>query len=485
MSFWSDARVREALGLTGGANGVGVGYTAVSTDSRTIAGGELFVALKGENFDGHNYLGDVAARKARGAIVSRIPDDAPASLEYYVVADTLEALGKLGTHRRRSLSARVCAVTGSNGKTTTKEMLRTVLSTKYRVHATSGNLNNLIGTPLTLLAAPDDAEVLVVELGTSLPGEVAQLGAIVEPDAAVVTGVSEEHLEGLGDLHGVLLEETAILEAIKDGGFAIVADEPEELPKHARKADVRVRVAGWSERADPDLRATNVHLDENGDVHFNWNRVDVHVPLRGRHNARNALIALGVAREWGVDAREAVQALQTLKPAKMRGEVHQYGALTVISDCYNSNPASLASAIDLLESLPQKRRRVAVVGSMLELGPKSREIHRDAAQNIADAKIDVIVATGEFVPAFADMNLGARLIAEADPLQAWEVLRQQLQGDEIVLLKGSRGVKLERLLPELENFGSAPPPRGGLRAGGEDDAHRDAKTASTAEHSHD
>lgn len=484
MSFWTDASVRAALGIGDGA-GEQIGFTTVSTDSRNLVGGELFVALKGENFDGHDYLADVAARKARGAVVSRVPADAPAALTYYVVPDTLVALGQLGRHRRRALNARVVAVTGSNGKTTTKEMLRTVLSTRYRVHATSGNLNNLIGTPLTLLAAPDDAEVLVIELGTSLPGEVAQLGAMVEPDAAVVTGVSEEHLEGLGDLHGVLLEETAILAAIKPNGFAVVADEPAELPEHGRQQNVRVKVAGWSERADAELKATNVHLDENGDVHFNWNRVDVHVPLRGRHNARNALLALGVAREWDVESRAAVQALQSLKPAKMRGEAHQYGALTVIADCYNSNPASLASAIDLLESLPQKRRRVAVVGSMLELGPKSEQIHREAAQNIANARIDLIVATGEFVPAFEALELGARVIAQQDPLQAWESLRQQLQGDEIVLLKGSRGVKLERLLPELENFGSAPPPRGGLRAGGEADAHRGAKTASTAEHSHD
>ena len=483
MSFWTDQQVRRALELTGSAQ---VEFASVSTDSRTIEPGSLFVALKGENFDGHDYLAQVAEKGAAGAVVSTVPTNAPKSLTYYVVADTLTALGQLGRHRRRALNARVCAVTGSNGKTTTKEMLRALLSTRYRVHATTGNLNNLIGTPLTLLAAPDDAEVLVVELGTSLPGEIEQLGAIVEPDAAVVTAISEEHLEGLGDLRGVLLEETAILRAIKPDGFAIVADEPAELPEEARNAPVRVKVAGWSERADAELRATNVHLDENGDVHFNWNRVDVHVPLRGRHNARNALIALGVAREWGVDGREAVSAFTTLKPAKMRGEVHQYGALTVIADCYNSNPASLDSAIDLLASLPQKRRRIAVVGSMLELGPTSPALHERAARQIADAKIDLIVATGDFVPAFSALGskLGERLIAESDPMQAWTQLETRLQGDEVVLLKGSRGVRLERLLPHLEAYGSAPPPRGGLRAGGES-AHRDAKTASTAEHSHE
>jgi UDP-N-acetylmuramoyl-tripeptide--D-alanyl-D-alanine ligase len=488
MSFWIDAAVREALGVSG--EPVPVEYTGVGTDSRTIGEGGLFVALVGDRYDGHAFLKDIAQRGARGAVVSKLSSDRPDGLVYYLVEDTLKALGQLGLYRRRQLDALVCAVTGSNGKTTTKEMLRALLSTKYRVHATAGNLNNRIGTPLTLLAAPDDAQALVIELGTSLPGEIAQLGAIVEPDAAVVTAISEEHLEGLGDLRGVLLEETSILRAVRPGGFAVVSDEPPALAEEARSMmpDARsVKVAGWSERADVDLRARDVRVDERGDVRFQWNEAEVYVPLRGRHNARNALIALGVASEWGVDIAEAIAALATLKAAKMRGELHEYGKLTVIADCYNSNPASLASAIDLLESLPQKRRRVAVVGSMLELGTGSAELHERAAREIADTRIDLIVATGAFVPAFEALRdeLGQRLILESDPEMAWDTLKTRLYGDEIVLLKGSRGVALERLLPRLEAYGSAPPPRGGLRAGGEESTHRGAKTAHPAEHSHE
>ncbi|HSL71075.1 MAG TPA: UDP-N-acetylmuramoyl-tripeptide--D-alanyl-D-alanine ligase, partial [Longimicrobiales bacterium] len=294
MSFWTDARVRQTLQLS--LEPRDLTFTSVGTDSRTIEKGALFVALRGQQFDGHAYLADVASKGARGAVVQDVPKDAPKSLAYYPVADTQQALGRLGRARRRALTARLCAVTGSNGKTTTKEMLRAVLGTRYRVHATTGNLNNLIGTPLTLLAAPDDAEVLVIELGTSLPGEIAQLAAMVEPDAAVVTGISEEHLEGLGDLQGVLKEETAILHALKANGFAVVADDPAVLADEARavlRSDGSVHVAGWTARADDDLRATDVRLDEHGEVHFGWNDLSVHVPLRGRHNARNALIALG------------------------------------------------------------------------------------------------------------------------------------------------------------------------------------------------
>jgi len=488
MSTWTESMVLAALEdarVEGDA--AAHEYGSISTDSRSIEPGALFVALIGERFDAHDYLAQVAEKGARAAVVSRIPENAPRSLAYYVVDDTLIALGRLGRYRRRALNARVLAVTGSNGKTTTKEMLRAVLGTKYRVHATVGNLNNRIGTPLTLLAAPDDAEVLVVELGTSLPGEIAQLGEIVEPDAAVVTAISEEHLEGLGDLNGVLEEEISIFQSIRDGGFAVVADEPPQLPETARARFAHVHAAGWSERADVSLRATNVTLDEHGNVDFVWNGRAVHVPLRGRHNARNALIALAVATEWGVDADQAVAALRELKPAKMRGEVHEYGAITVIADCYNSNPASLSSAVDLLASLPQKRHKVAVVGSMLELGSGSAALHERAAHEIADSSIDLIVATGEFVPAFAALReaLGERLISVSDPLEAWALLEPRLAGDDVVLLKGSRGVALERLLPRLEEYGSAPPPRGGRKAGGVASAHRDAKTASSAEHSHE
>ena len=457
MSFWTDAAVREALELPAGR--VNVAYTGVSTDSRSIEPGMLFVALKGERFDAHEYLADVAAKGARGAVVQRVPPNTPDNLVLYRVEDTTAALGKLGRHRRRKLAVKLCAVTGSNGKTTTKEILRAMLSARYRVHATSGNFNNLIGTPLTLLATPDDAEVIVAELGTSAPGEVAALAKIVEADAAVVTAISEEHLEGLGDLRGVLEEETALLPSLPSDGLAVVADEPPELATAARAKASRVAVAGWSDRADDELRAERVDLDENGNVTFQWQGRAVALPLRGRHNARNALIALGIALHFGVNADDAIAQLATLKPAKMRGEVHAYGDMKVIVDCYNSNPASLTAAIDLLASMPHHGPRVAVVGSMLELGPLSAQLHEQGAREIAARDFDVIVATGQFVPAFAALRaeLSDRLITSDDPLAAFDALAPRLRGNDLVLLKGSRGVALERLIPRFEALGTSHP----------------------------
>ena len=460
MSRWNDSMVREALGL--GAGDATVVYTSVHTDSRTIEPGSLFVALKGERFDAHNFLADVAGKGATGAVVSAVPAGAPASLTYYQVDDTLIALGRLARFYRRKLGVKLCAVTGSNGKTTTKEILKALLGARYRVHATTGNLNNLIGTPLTLLAAPEDTEVIVAELGTNSPGEIERLAGIVEADAAVVTAISEEHLEGLGDLRGVLEEETALLPSLPKSGLAVVADEPPELAEAARAKAPRVAVAGWSDRADAGLRADYVDLDENGNVIFGWQGRDVALPLRGRHNARNALVALGIAIHWQVDISEAIAQMAMLKPAKMRGELQEMGAARVIVDCYNSNPASLIAAIDLLSSMPHAGKRVAVVGSMLELGPQSAEIHERAATEIVASNADVIVATGAFAGAFERMAqpVGDRVIVEEDPITAYEQLRGRLRGDELILLKGSRGVALERLLPLLNEDLGVPHPHG-------------------------
>ncbi len=473
MSFWTDARVLEALAPTGAAPAhpgasVALDYSAVSTDTRTIVAGALFVALRGEKFDAHEFLARAVDAGAAAAVVEHVPAGAP-EIPYYVVPDTLVALGFLARYYRRQLTARVCAITGSNGKTTTKELTRAALATRFRTHATSGNLNNLVGAPLTLLATPPDAEAVVVELGTNAPGEVARLAAIAEPDACIVTGIAEEHLEGLGDLEGVLREETSILLTLPRSGFAVVSDEPPSLARRARELGARTLAAGWSEHADARLRAEDVRIAADGHVAFRWQGRDVHLSLPARHNARNALLGLGVALEWGADAERAVEALTSVRAGKMRGEVAVFGELMVLVDCYNSNPSSLRAAVDTLAAMPRRGGRVAVIGTMLELGPRSDEIHREAAEHLAGGGLDLVVATGAFYDAFAPFaaELGERLVRVHDPLEAMPVLEARLRGNEIVLLKGSRGVALERLLPLLQaRWGSAPatPTSGGGEA---------------------
>ena len=470
MSRWTEDQVLAALRLAvpsgqgnggSGTNGGGA-YDSVGTDTRSLEQGALFVALRGENFDGHAFLEAAAEKGARGAVVDAVPEGAP-PMRYYTVPDTLGALNRLARHRRRSLDARVVAITGTNGKTTTKEMVRAILSTRYRTHATSGNLNNLIGAPLTLLAAPADAEAVVVEIGTNAPGEIARLTETVEPDAGIVTAVAEGHLEGFGTVEGVLREKTTLLSRLGPEGVAIVSDEPASLPERARSLARRVRVGGWSERADDDLRAESLGIDERGRVRFTWNGRSVALPFGGKAHARNALLALALGLEWGVEAEAAIAALEALPAPKMRGEVHRLGDLVVIADCYNANPASLAAAVDTLVAMPRRGGRVAVVGSMLELGPQSRELHAESARRLGESDVDLIVGTGLFQEAFAPLRaeLGERLVLAEDADAAWGPLSERLKGDEVVLLKGSRGVALERLMPRMEERFGEPETRNG------------------------
>ncbi|HEV7588294.1 MAG TPA: UDP-N-acetylmuramoyl-tripeptide--D-alanyl-D-alanine ligase, partial [Longimicrobium sp.] len=352
---WTGDEVERAL-ETGSGGGGAVELTGVSTDTRKIAPGSLFVALKGESFDAHDFLAGAFDAGAAAAVVSRIPPDAPQDRRYYVVDDTLHALGRLGRHRRRALAAKVVAVAGSNGKTTTKDLLRAALSPRYRVHATTGNLNNQVGVPLTLLAAPEDAEVLVVETGTNEPGEIDLLGAIVEPDAAVITSIGEEHLEGLGSVEGVLEEELSILRHLRPGGVAVVAEEPDELPERAREIVTggRLHVAGFGDAADvrPDGGNAGIQVLPGGATRWTFRGVVVDLPLPGMHNVRNALVALGVSTELGVPVRDSADAIASMPAPRMRSEWLRVGTLDVLADCYNANPPSTRAALELLASLP-------------------------------------------------------------------------------------------------------------------------------------
>ena len=451
---WTAAEVERALG-TGGTGEGEADFTGISTDTRKIAEGSLFVALRGANYDAHDFLAVASDAGATAAVVSRMPEVQPSGMRLYLVDDTLHALGRLARHRRRALAGKVVAVAGSNGKTTTKELLRAALGGTLRVHATAANLNNQVGVPLTLHAAPEDAEVLVIETGTNEPGEIALLGAIAEPDLALITSIGEEHLEGFGSVAGVLEEELAILPSIRPGGEGFVADEPDELPGRARAIlGGRLHLAGFSESAD--LRPEGeVGVRPDGSTEWRFRGVDVHVPLPGRHNVRNALLALGVAEALGVPLEEAARGIGAMSSPKMRNEWRRVGTVGVLADCYNSNPPSLRAAVELLASIPSDGAKVAVVGTMRELGDHADELHREAAATIAGLVgngIDRVVATGDFVAAFADLRerLGDRLVAAEDPIQAYEELRPRLRGDETILLKGSRGVALERIIPLIE-----------------------------------
>jgi UDP-N-acetylmuramoyl-tripeptide--D-alanyl-D-alanine ligase len=444
MSFrWTDLEVRRALGMNPERARPGVEFTGVGSDSRKVEPGQLLVALRGERFDGHDFVPDALARGAAGVVVSREVAVEESTL-LYPVADTLTALGALARHRRLALKARVVGITGSSGKTTAKELLREALTGSYRVHATAGNLNNRVGLPQTLLAAPSDAQVLVLELGTNEPGEIGILTGIAAPDTGVITTVSETHLEGV----------------------AVVGDEPGALAKRARAllGGRKLLVAGLGAGADPELRAYHARADELGRYRFRWMGEAVELQLPGRHSVRNALLALAVAHALGVPPREAARRVRRARPWGMRSELRTLGGLTLLVDCYNANPQSVRAALDLLVATQRLGPRVAVLGSMLELGERTQLLHREALEDALARPLDLVLATGLFAEAARWVELpvgGPELLAAPSLEEAGDLLMQRLGGTEVVLLKASRGVAMERLVPRLEErFGPGAPALG-------------------------
>lgn len=446
---WMSDRVREALDLPAGEERRA--FRGVSTDSRTTKSGDLFVALPGERFDGTDFVADAAEAGAVGAVVERYPGDVPEDLELFIVDDAQEALGALAHYRRRYLDPRVIGVTGTSGKTTTRELIAAVLGPE--AYSSPGNYNNLIGLPLAILGAPETAPVWVLELASNQPGEIRRLGEIAEPDCGVITTVGEAHLEGLGDLAGVLEEKLSLLDTVRPEGVAVVGDSPPELSEAARAAFAHVVVAGLEPEAG--VRPESWSVSAHG-LRWRWHGVEFRTDMVGTHILRNAMLALAVADWLGVPAQEAAPRVHEVRPLPMRNEVRGVGQMTLLIDCYNANPGSFGAAIDVSKGLADRGRRVAVVGTMLELGGESRRLHSRVAREIAAAGFDLVVATGQFVEAFAPMveSCGDRLILEEDPMEAYPVLAERLTGDEVVLLKASRGIELERLVPLFErDFG--------------------------------
>jgi UDP-N-acetylmuramoyl-tripeptide--D-alanyl-D-alanine ligase len=427
-------------------------FGRVWTDTRTIQPGDLFVALVGERFDAHDFLADAVARGAAGVVVSRPERAAGLGVPVYQVRDTLVALGALGTERRRTLNKPVVGVVGTNGKTSTKELLKAALGSVLEVHATTGNLNNLIGVPITLLAMPDAADVAVIEMGTNQPGEVARLRAIVEPNITVVTSIAEEHLEGLGDLAGVLREEMAAAEGV---ALAVVPANQDDVVAAARRAAARVLAAGLE---GGDVHPSAWSIDPDGRGRLTLDGVEVRLPLRGVHNLRNAMLALAVARELGISTDDAARGIAEMPVPAMRVNVAQYGAVTVINDAYNSNPGSARAAIELLEHAGRGRQRVAVLGTMLELGPGTPRLHDEVARHALDAGIEVVAVVGEFAAAAARIAPGDSRVVSADDVDGlWAALSSRLEPDAVILLKGSRGMRLERLVEPIAAWGRAEP----------------------------
>ena len=446
MSFWSLERIAQALG-SGPSDERAI--TGITTDTRSVRPGECFVALRGERFDGHEFLAD-AVRAGAAALVVEDARRAPVpGVPVFEVEDTLIALGALARFRREAWGRPVIAVGGSNGKTSTKEMLRAVLGSRFRVHATTGNLNNRIGVPLTLLALDDAAELAIVEAGTNSPGEIALLREIIRPDVVVITTVQEEHLEGLGDLAGVLAEELSLAAEVP---LAIVpAAEPDVVAAASARAS-RVVTAGLGAG---DRASTADGLGADGRGWMEWEGTRVEVPLPGRHNLQNAALAMAAAREFGVSPEDAACGMAGVVQLAMRSAVSPLGRALLLHDAYNSNPGSARAALALLREVGAGRQRVAVLGTMRELGAESARAHREIAEAALASGAELICGIGEFRAAFGALAPhDARVVTADDVDDLWPLLAPRLGRDAAILLKASRGVRLERLVPLLTTWAS-------------------------------
>ncbi len=454
MTFWTLDRLAQALAdeVVGACPQGSASLGVVTTDTRALGESDVLVALIGERYDAHDFLSEAVRRGAAALVVSDATRVPRLGVPVFVVADTLRALGALGRYRRRAWGGTVVAVAGSNGKTSTTALIASALGSSLEVHATAGNLNNQIGVPLTLLAIPDDAQVAVVEIGTNHPGEIATLRAIVEPNIAVLTSIGEEHLEGLGDLAGVLREECAVFDGVD---LAVVPHSQPDVGRTARSYGRRVVEAGVE---GGEVRADAWGIASDGTGWFTMGETRVALPLLGAHNVRNALLAMAVARACGVRDVDAAAGMSAMPPLSMRSTMERMGSIRVLNDAYNANPSSAREALAMLDAVACDGPRVAVLATMLELGSQSAALHAGVAQQAIMSKASMIVGIGEFVDALTTVAPGdPRVRLASDAEAAWPLLRDCLAADAVVLLKGSRGTRLERLIPKLREYSGIPP----------------------------
>lgn len=435
--------------------------TGYSIDSRTVAAGELYFAVRGERLDGHEFVASALAKGAVAAVVSagwpepkevdstrllRVPDPDGCG--------GLAALQRLARAVRREWGGRVIAITGSAGKTTTKDAVAQVLGARFRVLKSQGNLNNGFGLPMQLLRLETEHEVAVVEMGMNHAGEIAALARIAEPDWAVVSNVAPVHLEFFSDgLAGIARAKYELIEALSLDGIAVLNCDDAYVAKFGEGMDERAIYYGMGECAE--VRATDIkELGAEGvafTVTAKSESVSVQLHLLGRHNVPNSLAAIAVGLQSGMSLAECATALAELRSGEKRGEVTEWHGARLINDCYNSNPRALDAMVDALLSMPVERegRHIVVAGEMLELGPEGEALHRACGQRMAACGVDVVIGVRGLAQALVEGAAGTQTIFVQTPEEAGAWLKANLHAGDAALLKASRGVRLERALASL------------------------------------
>jgi UDP-N-acetylmuramoyl-tripeptide--D-alanyl-D-alanine ligase len=424
-------------------------FTGVSIDSRATQAGDCFFAIKGENSDGHDYVADAFAKGAACAVVSQ--DARLTGGTLLRVPDTIKALGDFARQYRLQMNFKIVAITGSVGKTTTRQIAYHVLSQRFRVVQAPKNFNNDIGLPLTLLGADPEDEIVVAELGSNHPGEIACLTRIAQPDIAVVTNVYQAHLEGLRDLETITQEKLSISEGLRSGGILII-----NSCFVSHESSHEIITFGISDGCD--IQAQNITYESSGS-RLTIDGTEVWLPLPGRGNVENALAARAICSQFGINIDDFAHALKTLPTVPMRTELLKIGTLMVLNDCYNANPASMKNALDILVNIgsSENRRLVFICGDMAELGPQSQQLHAELGDSVAQAKVRLLLAVGGFAQVTteaakksAKYNLQTEYFK--DTVSACNNLEKFIKEDDIILVKGSRVAGLEKAVEKLRQI---------------------------------
>jgi UDP-N-acetylmuramoyl-tripeptide--D-alanyl-D-alanine ligase len=426
------------------------------TDTRTLASGDCFVALRGDRFDGHAFVREVKNRGAVAALVSnRVIPDLPEDLGLVEVPDTLEALQHFAANHRKRLPVRTIGVTGSSGKTSTKELIASVLRTRFKTKATEGNLNNHIGVPLTLIRLDEDDEFGVIEMGMNHPGEIAPLAKITAPEIGVISSIGPAHIEFFAGQAAIAEEKAALIAALPASGVAILNGDDEWSRKIAHRTAARVVWIG--DQPDAAWRAEDLQVIGDGlsfRLRHGADSVTVRLPVMNRVMVGNALLAAAVGGECGLGLDEIARGLEAVKLPGARMQVVNAHGVSIINDAYNANPASMKAALTALKEFPGARRRLAVLGSMGELGQHAVDLHWAVGEFAARQDIDFLIVAGPNAEAYrvgalaGGMNVG-QVAAVFDAGEAATVLRERMREGDAVLVKGSHFMGLERLVEEI------------------------------------
>lgn len=427
--------------------------SGVSIDSRNVKSGDLFVAIKGDLFDGHAFVGQAIAQGALAAVVRRdwFRQNTTILGNFILVENTLEALQKMATAYRRKLNPYVLAITGTNGKTTTKEMIANVLATEMKTHKTFGNLNNHIGVPLTLLAMREPVEVAIVEMGMNHAHEITTLCMIAKPNAALITNIGRGHTEFFGSLEGVRKAKQEIFDYIATRGTACVNIDDPNVVQAAIDAGVQAeRSFGFS--SDAEIAGSNLKIEKDGTTSFRWQEHKISLSIPGMHNGANALAAICAGGVMGIAPENIIRGVQ--QPIEVSGRMCrlEIGGRVIIDDLYNANPESVEAALATLAALPGKGKRFAVLGDMLELGTLAGQSHRAVLQAATENKIDRVFTFGPEM-AKATHSIGNPVISHLPDKKAIaEKIYQQSQPGDMILIKGSRGMKMEEVRDEFASL---------------------------------